>query len=167
MSSTVRRTSRDFAVDVVTRRLMLKIANGLKEEAIKPAKELTSGSISTKQLAAADHPFARRNRTDSGRLRRSNNPNVRAARASVGRFPKLPINKQTGELQKAIKMQVRQAGEGVWRLTLTANSPHAVVLSPQGTRTMVPRGYIEALQSRIGSQRMLSRLRGIIRRTRL
>jgi len=167
VSATVRRNSRQWLTDQLTRSLMLKIANGMKGEAIKPAIALTSGSITTKQLAEADHPFARRNRSAAGRLRPGRTREIREARRSVGRFPKLPINKQTGALQRAIRIQARQAGEGVWRLYIDVNHPHAAVLSPQGTRHMIPRGFVEELQRRMTSQQMLSRLRGVIRRTRL
>jgi hypothetical protein len=167
MSATVRRSSRQWLTDQFTRSLMLRIATGLKVEAIKPAMQLTSGAITTKQLAEADHPFARRNRSASGRLRRGSTREIREARRAVGRFPKLPINRQTGALQRAIRIQSRQAGEGVWRLYIDVNHPHAAVLSPQGTRHMIPRGFVEELQRRMTSQQMLSRLRGIIRRTRL
>jgi hypothetical protein len=166
LSSTVRRTSRDFAVEVVTRRLMLKIAVNLKAEAIKPAIALTSGTISTKQLADMDHPFARRNRTAQGRLRPGRSAEIRAARKSVGRIGKLPINRQSGALQKSMQIQIRSSGD-VWRLYFYTNHPHAVVLSPKGTKHMVPRGFLEELTRRMTSQRMVSRLRGVIRRTRL
>ena len=167
VSATVRRSSRAFDVDSLTRSLMLRIANGMKEEAIKPAIALTSGSITTKQLRQMDHPFARRNRTPQGRLRPSRSARITAARQSVGRIAKLPINRQTGALQKAIKVNVRSTAGTRWRVSLVINHPHAVVLSPQGTRYMIPRGFAEELTRRMNSQRMLSRLRGVIRRTRL
>lgn len=164
--ASVRRTSREFAVDTLTQQLMRRIAEGLKAEAIKPAIALTSGTISAAQMAEAGHPFARRSRDRTGRLKRGRTAEIRAVRRAIGRLPRLPINRQSGELQKSLKVTVRSGG-GVWRLYLDTNSPHAIVLSPQGTKTMVPRGFVEELQRRMNSQAMVSRLRGIIRRTRL
>lgn len=166
VSTSVRRQSREWLTEQLTRQLMLKIADGLKEEAIKPAKQLLSGSVSTKQLADADHPFARRNRYDTGRLKRGRTAQVRQARKSIGRIAKLPINRQTGALAASMKVTVRSGG-GTWKIFINSNHPHAVVLSEKGTKHMIPRGYVEELTRRMTSQRMITRLRGIIRRTRL
>lgn len=166
VSASVRRSSRQWLTSQMERQLLLKIANGLKTEAVKPAKDLLSGSISTQQLADADHPFARRNRYDSGRLKRGRTREIRQVRQSIGRIAKLPINRQSGQLAASMKVSVRSGG-GTWKLFLNSNSPHAVVLNEQGTKHMIPRGYVEELTRRMTSQRMISRLRAIIRRTRL
>lgn len=166
-NTTVRRSFGKFALEQTTRRLMLKIAEGLKEEAIKPALELTSGNISTEQLARMGHPFARSSRTPGGRLRRGRSAEVRQARRLAGRIARLPVNRQSGALQRSLKMIVRSGGEGVWRLTLETNHPHAVVLAPAGTTHMIPRGFVEEVTRRTNSRRMLTRLRAIIRKTRL
>ena len=166
LQTKVRRVSRDFLTEQFTRALMQSIAEGLKAEAIKPALELTSGRVTKKQLAEAGHPFARSNRTAAGRLKRGATREVRAARKSLGRIAKLPINKHSGALQRSLHIRVRSGG-GTWKLYSYSNHPHAVVLSPDGTPTMVPRGFVEALSKRLSSQRLVSRLRGIIRRTRL
>lgn len=166
LTSTVRRQSREYLTEQVTRSLMLKIANNLKAEAMKPAIALASGNISTKQLTDAGHPFARRNRLSSGRLRRGRTREIRQARKNIGRIAKLPINRQTGALQRSMEIRVKSTKDS-WKLFFYTDHPHAVVLTPQGTRYMIARGFVEELTKRMNSQRMVSRLRGIIRRTRL
>lgn len=107
------------------------------------AIELTSGSVSTAQLQAMGHPFARRNRQ-------------RKARVSL---PKLPINVQSGALQKSLRVfSARTGGETAFRVQFT--SPHAVVLTPGGTAQMVSRGFWPEMRKRVGpiSRRALGRV---------
>lgn len=82
------------------------------------ALKLTSGTLSTAQLRAMGHPFARRHRNTL--------------------IPPLPINRQTGRLQASLR--VFRRGENQAQLQFTA--PHAkFVLAPQGTAKMLPRGF--------------------------
>lgn len=104
--------------------------NAAIREMGKIAVELTSGTVSTRQLRQLGHPFSRRRP----------NPSV----------PKLPINRQGKDgqaLQDAIRIvrRVRGDGEGIY---MVANHPHAVVLSKKGTVNMVPRGFVEAFAKR-------------------
>jgi hypothetical protein len=101
--------------------------NAAIKEMGKIAVELTSGTVSTRELRRMGHPFSRRR-----------------PQASV---PKLPINKQSGNLQDAIRIVRRVRGDGE-EIYLQVNSPHAMVLAKGGTSRMVPRGFFEAFAKR-------------------
>jgi hypothetical protein len=89
------------------------------------ALKLTSGNLSTAQLRAMGHPYARRHRNTL--------------------IPPLPINRQTGRLQASLR--VFRRGEDRAQLQFTA--PHArFVLAPQGTARMLPRGLWMELRRR-------------------
>jgi hypothetical protein len=99
------------------------LAEQMKEEAIK----LTSGTVSTAQLRAMGHPFARRH---------------------PGSLARLPINRQSGGLQRSIRIMPRTvAGEEGFQLQFT--SPHSkYVLRRMGTRKMVARGFWSEMKRR-------------------
>jgi hypothetical protein len=100
--------------------------NAAAREMEKIAIELTSGTTSTAELRRRGHPHSRRRPQG---------------------VPRLPINRQTGGLQSAIRIvrRVRANGE---ELYLSVNHPHAVVLAKGGTLTMVPRGFMEEFAKR-------------------
>ena len=99
-------------------------------------KATTAGTVSSDMLAKLGHPFGRgatsAHRQAGGRAQRGS-PRGRA------RIPLLPINRQTGRLHDTLHLQ--KLGERQWSVRTTA--PHAkFVLSPVGTRYMVPRGFM-------------------------
>lgn len=101
---------------------MQELVEKLKAEAIK----LTSGTVSTAQLRALDHPFARRH--------------------GQALIPKLPINLQTRRLQRSLRVMPRTVrGDPIWQVQFTA--PYSqFVLRPGGTRKMVARGFWSAMR---------------------
>jgi hypothetical protein len=123
--SKVRRISRPW-IPYDKRQFRVGVNAAVKEMG-KIAQEMTSGTISTRQLREMGHPFSRRRPQPS--------------------VAKLPINRQSGELSNAIRLvrRVRANGEEIF---LSVNSPHAVVLGKRGTQRMVPRGFVEAFASR-------------------
>lgn len=113
----------------------------LVEQAKQDAIKLTSGSVSTKQLRRMGHPFSRRR------------PQA---------FPRLPINRQSGQLQKSLRVFRRFDARGLtYQLQFT--SPHAVVLRPGGTAIMVARGFWAELRKR-HTQRAKRRMIAALRR---
>jgi len=105
------------------------------QDMAKEAETLTSGTTSTAQLREMGHPFSRRRARSRG--------GIRKALASAG-IAKLPINRQTGRLQRSLR--VMRDGEG-WRIQFVA--PHAkFVLAPGGTRKMVARGFWPEMRKR-------------------
>jgi|ERR1051325_2323361 hypothetical protein len=58
----------------------------------------------------------------------------------------LPINRITGELIRSLRVFRRQAGNSTY-FQLQFTSPHAVVLTPGGTRFMKDRGFFVALNT--------------------
>jgi len=127
VTTNVRRVSRPVDLDKLTKPKFNQAVRAAEKEMGEIAIELTSGTISTEELRRLDHPFSRRR------------PNAR--------IPKLPINKQTGALQDALRI-VRQVKGNSVQLFLRVNHPHAIVLNKDGTSRMVPRGFIEAFAKR-------------------
>lgn len=107
------------------------------------ARQLVSGTVSSRELARLGHPFARRSRTAGGRGR---------ARGSLAR---LPINVQSGQLRESLRV-FRRARAGGTAFQLQFTSPHAIVLLPGGTRQMVARGFWTALNA-FARPRLLAR----------
>lgn len=106
------------------RRSMTVMHADMVQDMAKEAETLTSG-----------HPFSRRRARSRG--------GIRKALASAG-IAKLPINRQTGRLQRSLR--VMRDGEG-WRIQFVA--PHAkFVLAPGGTRKMVARGFWPEMRKR-------------------
>jgi hypothetical protein len=105
------------------------MVNDMKQEALR----LTSGTVSSETLAAMGHPYARRRTT------------TRRRGGQRGSLPRLPIHRQSGELQKSLRVFKRMNARGItWQLQFT--SPHAVVLNPGGTSKMVARGFWAAMK---------------------
>lgn len=109
--------------------------SGMEKRTAEKARErallLTSGTVSSATLAEMGHPFGR-------------NPAKGRRKGSMrGNLPRLPINRQTGALQKSLRIIPTPSG---WRLQFTA--PHSpFILAPGGTRKMVARGFWSALRS--------------------
>lgn len=120
----------------------------VNEEEKKIVQGLLSGKISSAELRRRDHPFARRH---NGR------PPVPTA--------KLPINKQTGKLYRAIKTVIRRNARGQFDTkgnasVLVRGVPYSkAILGEKGTKTMVPRGFNAALNREISRSRKLNKLR--------
>ena len=117
------------------------------ESAKRHASLLVSGFISTKDLARLDHPFARRH--------------------GSARLPVLPINMQSGRLRNSLRVFKRKTGDvTMWRLQFMA--PYAkFVLSPTGTKRMLPRNFWNALRlhvERVNTPTMRRFLRNAQRR---
>jgi hypothetical protein len=110
-----------------------KIAN----EVVDDHMDLTSGTVTTKTLRQAGHPFGR---GPSGAQRGGNKKGRRS-------FKRLPINRQTGQL-RASKFKTGPSGpDRTYRIGFEI--PYArFVLSPTGTRKMVARGFYEEIRSR-------------------
>jgi hypothetical protein len=105
------------------------VVEAMQEE----ARRLTSGTVSSETLRAMGHPFARK--ATKGRRKG----------AQRGSLPRLPINRQTGDLQKSLRVFRRWQGNTVaYQLQFT--SPHSVVLTPGGTDRMVARGFWSAMK---------------------
>jgi hypothetical protein len=106
-------------------------------------KELTSGSIPTETFIALGHPLGR---TGAGRMRGISDL-ARQALKFRGSVPLLPINRQTGDLQESLKVEGPIGSDKRYIVGFTA--PYApFVLSPTGTRLMVPRGFFQELERR-------------------
>jgi hypothetical protein len=104
---------------------------GLVRQMREEALLLTSGRTSTAMLRAARHPFRRKKR-----------------HLIKMHYQKLPINRQTGRLQKSLRVFRRDSqGRQVIRLQFTA--PHSAhVLADGGTRSMIARGFRSVLRAR-------------------
>lgn len=103
----------------------------ISEAGGQDGQELTSGTTSTAQLRAMGHPFGRGTGASNGRYR----PGLKR-----GRLRSLPINRQTGGLQR--RLQLRRGRGGIQTFELTPGvHPGNWVLNPDGTRKMVGRGF--------------------------
>lgn len=109
-------------------------SKAVAEEMRKEAIRLTSGTVTTKQLREMGHPYARR-RTGTRRRGRQR-----------GTLPRLPIHRQSGRLQKSLRVFRRMSSRGIsWQIQFTA--PHSpFVLAPGGTENMVARGFWAAMR---------------------
>lgn len=107
---------------------------GIADKVGEAADQLLSGGVSSESLRKVyNYPFARAQRK-------------RKKKAAL--LPKLPINTQTGELRRSrrkIRENYDELGQ-TFRIQFT--STHAIVLSPTGTRFMIPRGFWEELVRR-------------------
>ena len=104
--------------------------------------ELTGGKVTRRELRRMGHPFAKTG--TRGRQRR--------------RLDRLPINRQTGRLQKSIRQ--RRLGFGAetrWEIGFDRSKAgrSLYVLSRGGTKRMVPRGF-EAEIAKRGKARHLA-----------
>lgn len=121
-----------------------RVERSLKIEHAEMAKQmqgfavaLTSGTISSQELARRGHPFGR------GKGRKTTGKG--ALRMRMG-TPLLPINRQSGRLVKGWRLMPRRTS-GMQSFTLQNVAPHSkFVLSPTGTRRMVPRGFWVAMR---------------------
>lgn len=128
------------------------------------ALKLTSGDISSKELARRGHPFGRKKFGAGGKVQRSSYKRFRLTMHAGGLVistPKLPINAQTGRLQRSLRVFRRSLSTGqVLDIQFTAR--HATfVLSPTGTKRMVPRGFWPEMKrlSRIHHRNLRQRIR--------
>lgn len=126
---------------------MMKTEHQHLAEALKrDAKELTSGGISSDQLAAMGHPFGR------GRGRRMFKAPGRGAtryRAKgdgrKGYAPLLPINRQTGRLYRS--WTITRVSGGIQSFQIGPAVSYArYVLAVGGTKRMVARGFWSAMK---------------------
>ena len=141
-----RRTRVRKSVPQVAAALLLSGANQIGTSADAGGRNLTSGTVSARDLRLVYHyPFAR---------------------AHPGGLPPLPINVQTpqGGLRDSLHVTVFSTGQ-VALVTLYFTSPHAIVLTPGGTQTMIDRGFQAALKQSVRPAFLLARAR--LRRARL
>ena len=119
----------------IIRRAVFAETEDTANEALRIAHRLTSGVYRQEQFNRMGHPFARRFRPESRGIGRRY--------GHAGTFPLLPINVQSGRLRRSfrkLRRPGRDKGEVVWIITNTA--PHArFILSPTGTRHMIPRPF--------------------------
>lgn len=106
----------------------------------------TSGTISTKELRRAGHPFGR---SAGGRMRGlagsvKKGPGGRPRRGFVRKkYPVNPINRQTGKLQRSIKIRPYFDFRTIQAYDIYADAPYArYVMHPLGTSKMVGRGVL-------------------------
>lgn len=108
--------------------------------------ELLSGTTSTNELRRMGHPFARRKLSRRGFERTALKGRRRLSvhvRSGVGiAIPKLPINRQTGELARSMRMRAVPNGSASQELQLGFTAEYAkFILGEKGTRRMVARGF--------------------------
>lgn len=128
--SNTKRVSVQWVPEKAIQSLVDTAAQEIAKEALSNARDLASGAIPTSDLRRMGHPFSRR---------RPNNS-----------VPKLPINRQTGQLMQSMQVIVRKT-TGRWRIFFRVSHEHAWVLKPEGTSKMVPRGFVDALIARVNT----------------
>lgn len=106
-------------------------------------KSLTSGGITTKKLRELGHPFSRaRWKTLDPMIKRA----ARKRRQGVGHVPLLPINRQTGKLQKSLQAKKIKYPDALNVNQIEFTAPHAkFILGAKGTKRMLPRGFAQAV----------------------
>lgn len=101
------------------------------------AKALLSGNTSERSLRAMGNPYGRRAGINGaiGRQRRKN--------GSKGVMPAMPINKHSGKLLRALRMQSRNQGEQqIYVLSVDKSLRYAkYILGTSGTKRMVTRPF--------------------------
>ena len=118
----------------------------IAREGEKDFRDLTKGTISTKQLRAMGHPFGRgltsSASTPAGLMRGNKKAKLNAGRRLVN---PLPINRQTGRLQLGIFR--RRVQGGIQSFIVGSNAPYeGFILSPSGTKRMVGRGMFQKVK---------------------
>lgn len=112
-----------------------------------------SGTTSTRELANAGHPFARKRVSRRG-YARYRNPNVKGRRISeklnmgaAASFPLLPINAQSRRLMRSLRARTATPPPGGQSWELGFTTPYAkFILSMNGTSKMVSRGYQQEIK---------------------
>lgn len=122
----------------------------LSEDMLETAHKQLSGSVTTAQLVAMGHPFARRTMSARGFRRESiGGTDLRMSSkgfAGIG-IPKLPINVQKADGLRS-KTVLRKSNFGVLqRYDLVFGTRYAqYVLGEKGTKRMVARGFIQYMR---------------------
>lgn len=126
---------------------MVLVHKVLAESSRDDFLELTSGPLTTRQLRQMGHPYARTPggasrgivKGDAAQWRMGSKLKGQVARSGMVR--RLPVNVQTGRLRSSVRLDGPVGGAHTYQLY--AGAKHAAyVLSPQGTRKMVPRGLL-------------------------
>src|ERR1044072_4256940 len=121
----------------------IELHREMVDAGVKDHKELTSGGISRSTLRKLGHPFGR---SSAGRAR-GVSQKIKDRTKFRGSVPLLPINRQTGGLQRSLRV-TGPAGSGhAYSVAFTADYA-AFVLSPTGTRPMVARGFYAEIRKR-------------------
>lgn len=122
-----------------------KVHKIVAESGYRDFLALTSGRISSKQLAAMGHPFGRGGAVRGGQ--RGVDPKKWKGTGKKGQVTRngvvrrLPINRQTGRLRQGIQLAHKGGAVDVYELFSTV--PYARhVLAVEGTDRMVPRGLL-------------------------
>ena len=127
--------------EATVRRSVLVTHEENVERTKQEARRLASGHVSSRTLTLLGHPFGRGyagySRASSGFLRRYP-PKVAIA--------PLPINTQTGELLRSLRVFRRSIG-GATAFQIQFTSPHAIAVRPGGTRRVIDRGFWQALRA--------------------
>lgn len=126
---------------------MVTVHKELATRGWKDMRENTRGSLTSKQLRAMGHPFGRiagagSNSGGRGIVKNLSTVTQGTDKRQVSRkggVRPLPINRQTGQLYRGIRLDGPTGRSKVYRLYSIA--PHAsFVLHPDGTRRMISRG---------------------------
>jgi hypothetical protein len=134
---------------------MLDVHRELVRGGKRDAAEATGGAISTKDLKAMGHPFGRVGGQGSGTIgrgiqgdrKRFSGKGDKGQITTKGVVKPLPINKQTGKLRDSFFLNGPTGPNHVYDMGFAA--PYATfVLSPSGTKRMIPRGYFEFIKRR-------------------
>lgn len=133
-----------------------RMIESIGDAAEKDMYELTSGRISTRQLTALGHPYARTGRSvknSAGRMRGASKVGIQTVSKIIGTVavPRLPINRQSGRLRSSIyRRQVES--DDVYKVTVGFNPTIAgsslYVVQRGGTRRMIDRRFWEEIERR-------------------
>lgn len=143
-SDLVRAQQRKFARDKKTVRDAFQ---DMVDDGLDDHRELTGGSVKTKELARRGHPFGRgpvpqkRGKGSFGKGQRGIRSKTRVRRT----MRTLPINRQRGKLQDSLRMQKFRNYIDIF---FAPGDGSLLVLLPLGTRYMVARGFQAEVERR-------------------
>lgn len=107
-------------------------------------EEVTSGTLTKKDLARLGHPFGRGSSAAKSTAKGAMRGASKARRTRVGItgvVPLLPINKQSGKLRRGSFM--RRTSSAPLTFVVGSDAPYAkYIFSPVGTKKMVGRGVM-------------------------
>lgn len=125
-------------------KVAIKEHKSMSNDMVDVAKKLTSGKIKTKRLRELGHPFSRRKFSF---LQKEKKASLKKRRLGLANVPLLPINRQTGVLQKSLAHRAIYYPDSLNAEQISFNAPYAkFILSARGTRKMIARGYPQAFK---------------------
>lgn len=117
------------------------------------AQYYVSGRMTASAQRFFGHPFARSYRSREKNLKNTIfavHDQKFGSITEIGKTVRqltLPINQQTGELKRSLRVFKRQVG-GTFAFYIQFTSPHAIVLRPGGTRYMIDREFWKTLNAK-------------------